>query len=384
MASAYRYTWTRADGSTGKAWRARWVGSDGRARSKRGFDRKGDAESYAADREAEARHGVTLDGERPTGKTTVETWAKTWLEAQEVRPGSLASYGYAVKRINAAFGGRSLASLRPSELRSWRKGLRSQYAVTTAEQTAAIFAMLLRAAAHDGLIPKSPMPSASGKGQGRIVDPAELLTMEQVWTWDRNLPEYARGMALVAATTGLRQGELRGLQVGDVDFLKRIVRVRQQLVGACVYGPPKTAAGVRTVPLSEVAAAALSEHIRDYPSPEGEPIFLTRSGRRWSRSGFHDCWSTAATAAELPDWAHWHALRDVAASALIRSGVDLRSVMSILGHTSSEETLRTYARLWPDAQDNARKALDAAWSDSSTRQGRATGSNAAGQRGSRT
>lgn len=371
MSSAYRYSWTRADGSTGKGWRARWVGPDGHTRSKRGFDRKGDAEAYAADREAEARHGVTLDGERPTGKTTVEVWAKTWLAGQDVRSGTLASYGYAIKRINKTFGGRSLASLRPSELRAWRKNLRDTYADTTAEQTASILAMIFRAAVHDGLLPRSPMPPAKG-GTGRVVDPDQLLTLAQVLAWDAKLPEHARGMAVIAAQTGLRQGELLGLQVCDVDFLGRTIRVSQQLVGNRVYGPPKTRAGERTVPLPRLAQEALAAHIAAYPSPDGEPIFLTHRGNRWSRSGFQGAWSTAATDAKLPEWAHWHALRDVAASALIRGGVDLRAVMSALGHTSSEETLRTYSRLWPDAQDNARRSLDAAWSDTSTRHGRST------------
>jgi integrase len=370
LASSHRYSWTRADGSTGKGWRAKWTGADGSPQSKRGFDRKGDAETYAADREAEARHGVTLEGERPSGKTTVEVWASTWLAGREVKPNTVTSYKASIARITAAFGGRSLSSLRPSELRTWRRTMEAKYQPTTVALTSTVFAMILRDAVHDGLLARSPMPSHRSR-IGRVVDPERLLTLDQVRAWDAALPVHAQGMALVAATTGLRQGELLGLRVEDVDWLRRLARVSQQLQGQR-YVQPKSKAGVREVPLTKVAADALAAHLAAYPAPAGEPIFRAMRGGRWNRKGFDDVWRKARKAARvevagekvpLPEWATWHDLRDVAASALIYGGVDVRAVMSILGHGSAEETLRTYARMWPKAQDVSVRALDALWSE---------------------
>jgi site-specific recombinase XerD len=85
-------------------------------------------------------------------------------------------------------------------------------------------------------------------------------------------------------------------------------------------------------------------------------------------------WRQARDDAKLPAWVHWHALRDFYASSLIRSGLDLRTVMTLMGHTSSEETLRVYARLWPDAQDRARQALEGLWSEKGTGQDQHQGS----------
>ena len=392
MASAHRYSYQCGDTKV-ELWRAKWVGSDGQMKAKRGFTRQSDALDWAQDREVEARHGVTLEGERPSGRTTVEAWAKTWLAGCEVRPSTRSAYSFAIKRINATFGARSLSSLRPSEIRSWRRALLGAYQPSTADQTAATLAMLLRAAVHDGLLSKSPMPPAkNGASAGRVVDPEELLTLEQVRAWDKALPEHARGMALVAASTGLRQGELLGLQVGDVDFLRGEIRVRQQLVspvgaGSPVYGPTKTAAGVRTVPLPTIARDALAAYLARYPAVEGEPIFRNARGGRWRRKTFGECWSVALKAATVPDpkdatkrralpaWVHWHALRDVAISALVSRGTDLRTVMAIAGHSSSEETLRTYARLWPNSLEDVRGVLNDVWSASpptSKGHGRAT------------
>ena len=380
MASAHRYTWTRTDGSRGEAWRAKWIGADGQPRSKRGFDLERTALAYAGDREAEARHGVTLGGERPTGRTTVSAWAAGWLEAQEVRPSTLEVYRYAVARVEKTFGGRTLASLRPSELKAWRKGLTARYAPSTAELTADVFAMLLRAAVDDGVLEQTPMPRRrGGRSDGRVVDPDELLTLDQVHSWGSRLPPVARELPLVAATTGLRQGELLGLQLHRVDFLRREVLVDPdvgQLVtppgaGRPTFGPPKTPAAVRSVPLPAMTADAINRHLEVQPAEAGEPLFRSVRGYRWRRATFGDVWRQARDDAGLPRWVHWHSLRDVYASSLIASGEDVRTVMALLGHASSEETLRTYARLWPKSRDRARASLERLWTTSEDH-GRAT------------
>lgn len=376
MASAHKYQWVRADGIRKTRYRARWTGPDGKPRFRRGFDRKSDAEAFAADREAEVRHGVVLSAQQPTGRTTVEQWARTWQQGLQVRPSTADAYHYALQRITRDLGTRTLVSLRPSELKAWRKNLEQRYAPTTASLTNSVLAMLLRAAVEDGLLAKSPLPPAKGSAAAkvRVVDPAQLLTMPQVLAWSAALPDRLKAAPIVAATTGLRQGELLGLQAADIDFLGRVIRVSRQLLTrqGAVYGPTKTPAGVRTVPLPALAAEALAAHLAAFPAVEGEPVFRGFRGQRWMRGNFHTQVVQAKRRAGLPEWAHWHALRDVCASSHIRAGTDLRTLMTLLGHTSSEETLRTYARLWPDAVDNARKGVDALWAADSESHGRAT------------
>lgn len=378
MAGASKYHWT-SGGRRREAWRARWVGADGKPKFKRGFDREGDALKYAQDREVEARHGVELEvdeDERPSGRTTVKAWSKTWLDGLDVRQSSRETYEMRLKHVLPTLGGRTLASLRPSEIKAWRRGLARKdgrpLADSTADAAAAVLAMMLRAAVQDGLIPRSPMPPSRGgrrRQEGRVVDPDELLTLEQVLAWGAAMPAHAREMPLVAATTGLRQGELLGLQMPAVDFLRRRIRVDPALgqavsrPGEVVLAEPKTPASARTLPLPAVTADALNRHLVLQPPVAGEPIFRgARFGQRWRRQSFWAVWEKARVEAGLPDWVHWHSLRDVFASSLIRKGVDVRTVMTLMGHRSAEETLRTYARLWPDAEDVARKALDEVWS----------------------
>lgn len=355
MSSASRYSWSRADGSTGTAWRAKWTSG-----SRRGFDRKGDALAYAQDREAEARHGLVLD--TPTAATTVAQWSATWLAGVRVRPSTETAYRYAVARVVRDLGVRPVGALRQSELKQWRKALEERYAPATASQTAKVLAMMLSAAVEDGLIPKSPMPRQQGGKTVRQLDPDELLTFDQVRAWGAQMPACAAVLPELAAMTGLRQGELLGLRLPHVDFLRREVRVVEQLLspaGGPVWGPPKTAAGVRTVPLTDDALGLLAGHLAAFPAVDGV-LFRSPSGGLWSRSWFRQQWQPAKVRAGLPAWAHWHACRDLFASTLLRDGVDPQSLITVMGHSSLAQ-VRVYARLMPDSRDNVRASVAAAW-----------------------
>ena len=58
-----------------------------------------------------------------------------------------------------------------------------------------------------------------------------------------------------------------------------------------------------------------------------------------------------------------HCCRHLFASALIRYGESVKTVQHLLGHSSAAITLNVYAHLWPDADDRARLAVEAAFAD---------------------
>jgi integrase len=126
-------------------------------------------------------------------------------------------------------------------------------------------------------------------------------------------PRY-RALVILAAGTGLRAGELFGLQVGHVDLLRGRVRVEQQLheiAGRIVVGPPKTSRSHRTVPLSVTVRLAVDDHIRRYPplgpdsylftAPNGGPIRRTNFMRSyWNPAADGWCTGRHSTARTSP------------------------------------------------------------------------------------
>ena len=127
------------------------------------------------------------------------------------------------------------------------------------------------AAVDDRLIGHSPCVKISlPKRDDTEVEP---LRVEEVEALAGALPHRYRAIVMFAAGMGLRQGECLGLTVDRVDFLRRQVRVDRQMPavsnGEPVFGPPKTRASVRTVPMPSVITdllAAVGQSFGEYRS----------------------------------------------------------------------------------------------------------------------
>ncbi len=192
----------------------------------------------------------------------------------------------------------------------------------------------------------------------RLVDPP---TVEQIEALIDAMPDRYRALVILAAGTGLRQGECFGLTVDRIDFLRRTIRVDRQLVlagkGQPEFGPPKTEASVRTVPLPHVVETALAAHLECYPAGSEGLIFTNTSGGHIRRNRFGELWHTTIDQTDLSG-IRFHDLRHFYASLLIRHGESVKVVQARLGHASASETLDTYSHLWPDNEERTRAAVD--------------------------
>jgi integrase len=135
------------------------------------------------------------------------------------------------------------------------------------------------------------------------------------------MPERHRALIVLAAGTGLRQGEAFGVDLAAINFLRRSLEVRQQLVtmpGKPPYlAPPKTPSSYRTLPLPQVVVEALAAHLATFPAtrieildaavkpePKMRPatlVFTDAAGRPLRRTRFSDVWRPAAATAGLDD-----------------------------------------------------------------------------------
>jgi integrase/recombinase XerC len=130
--------------------------------------------------------------------------------------------------------------------------------------------------------------------------------------------------------TGIRVGELCGLDLDDVDRGRRVVRV---------FGK---GAKERTVPYGVPAEQALDAYLRRgrpaLVGPQsGSALLLGARGGRLVATAARRIVSAAATAAGLPHISP-HGLRHSAATHLVEGGADLRAVQEILGHASLSST----------------------------------------------
>jgi integrase len=166
------------------------------------------------------------------------------------------------------------------------------------------------------------------------------LTAQQVQALLEARPYRFRVAVLLGAGCGLQIREVLGLPVSAVNLIGRelvVSRQRQALHGQpLTLRPPKSHSSNRTVPLPDVVAAGIVEHLRRWPPAGGEQDLLVRTvtGRPvWPRTLHSRIWRTATTDAGLPG-VRFHQLRHFYASALIRAGESVESVEVALGHAS--------------------------------------------------
>jgi len=201
---------------------------------------------------------------------------------------------------------------------------------------------------------------------------AKLLRAAEPERRPKSRPGFTAYVAL-CAFAGLRRGEALGVQVGDIDFLGRTLRVTRQLQRAkagdiaagknlveaaggiaVVVRPPKYESE-RTIYLPDELIAILSEHVRQH-TPTGMPdrwLFDER-GKPWHDNLVDYRWRPTRADAGLTH--KLHDLRHYFASGLIAAGCDVVTVQRAMGHASATTTLSTCTRLWPTAEDKTRAA----------------------------
>jgi integrase/recombinase XerC len=258
----------------------------------------------------------------------------------------------------ARLGVQEPAEIDLSVLRSWLARLRSTGAARTTMARRGSAARVFTAWAHRrGLLPSDPGALlASPKGHRplpEVLQPDEAGRL--VDGIDGQTPVDLRDRVALELlyATGIRVGELCGLDVDDVDRHRRVVRVLGK------------GAKERSVPYGGPAEAALEAWLtRGRPAWAGigsGPALLlgVRGGRvdpRTIRTVVHDRLADVPGAPDLGP----HGLRHSAATHLLEGGADLRSVQELLGHATlattqiythvSVERLRTsYDRAHPRA-----------------------------------
>jgi integrase len=166
----------------------------------------------------------------------------------------------------------------------------------------------------------------------------------------------------LTARLGLRLGEVLGLQWRDFDKNAGILQIRRQWLTRGEYGPPKTAAGTRSIALPDDLRRELIDlRLASRFSQDDHPIFASRDGTPLQhRNVAHRGFERAAKEASVKG-VSFHDLRHAAASRLIANGLDPVAVAAVLGHGDANITLKVYAHLFNrDQRDEAvRRALTA-------------------------
>lgn len=344
--------------SHGRGWVATWRDPDGRRHSKT-FERQVDAQRWLTEVEGDKLQGRYVD---PSGaKTLFEERFRTWSATTvNLRPSTRArDESYARSLILPTFGRLPLGAIDHDLIQAWVAQLVADgKAPATVHRAHQILSKVIRSAVKARLIPANPcddteLPRIEREEQ-RFLTPAEVASLA-----DHMDPRY-RAFVLLGSYGGLRAGEAFGLRRKRLDLLRGTIDVAETLVevkGVHHFGPPKTRAGRRVVPLPRSVVDVLTEHTAGlapddlvFTSPKGEPVRLSLFRRRH--------WAPAVAAAGLEPL-RIHDLRHTAVAFWIAAGANPNEVKARAGHTSVTTVLDRYGHLLPSDDDKVTDALDA-------------------------
>jgi integrase len=188
---------------------------------------------------------------------------------------------------------------------------------------------------------------------------AELRTFLDRARGDRLYPAF-----LLAATTGLRRGELLGLRWRNVDLDQARIAVRESLVpvaGELTFTTPKTAKGRRSVAVDPGTITAIREHrklqieerLKAGPVyQDNDLVFATEDGSPLPPDRLRWAFERIIRQAGVPR-IRLHDLRHTHATLALAAGVHPKVVSERLGHSTVSMTLDTYSHAIPALEEEA-------------------------------
>ncbi|MBA2638748.1 MAG: site-specific integrase, partial [Nocardioidaceae bacterium] len=287
-----------------------------------------------------------------------------WAAARPVRESTeRQDRSYLTHLDSTALGGLPITRVRPTDVQAFVADRARVLAPTTVANVYGWVKAVFADAVENRRIVATPCTSKI-RVPKRVRTDIVPLTVAQVHALaEAAPPRYAVGVVLQAAC-GLRISELLAVQVRDVDFLRRTVRVERQLArDGRRFVTPKTHHSTRTIPLARDVVPLLAAHVAANP-PNVDGVILTTTAHNPVRQDLYSerVIRPAVAAAGLPADTTSHDLRHHFASVLLRQGVPANVVGRYMGHSTAALVLDTYGHLMPDSDQVTRQALDALWS----------------------
>jgi integrase len=344
-----------------------------RQRSKGGFATRREAQAFLTD--ALSRLG---DGSyaAPSKLTLAEFLNGEWLPAVEgtLRPLSVTKYRSTIRLyITRNIGSTRLQALSAGHLNGlYRKLEQDGLSISTRRLTHAILHRSLRDAVRWGRLARNPADMADPPSRGR--SGAQAWTAGEVSRFlDHVADDRLFALWRLAATTGLRRGELGAVTWRSLDLDGGRLHVDQQLVptrGGVSFGPPKSARSRRTVALDPATIDILDRHretqllertVAGDAYRDGDLVFCDPLGDPIHPQRLTEWFGQHRKAAGLPTGT-LHTLRHTTATLALTSGVPVHIVAARLGDNPTT-VLSTYAHLLPQSDELAAERVAAAISE---------------------
>lgn len=334
--------------------------------------------------QSELHTGTLADAEGLTLGAFLDRWIETKTR-DSVSVNTLRSYQDTIRLyLKPQLGRLKLEKLRPLDVERLLTVLAKEgKSARMMGYALLVLKMALRQAVRWQMIPRNV---AEGVRAPKVTQPElQVWTPEQVASFlEASQTHRLHAAFYLALMTGMRRGEVLGLQWQDIDWERSRLAIRHNLIEVRTegktgkvhngkptvssielqLGKPKTAGSRRTIVLSPGTLSKLKEHQERQAREQAEAaeawattekggyVFATELGTATDPRNFYRWFVQLVEEAGVPV-IRFHDLRHTAASLMIRRGIAPKTVSERLGHADVGFTLRTYTHLYDEQREEA-------------------------------
>ena len=346
---------------------------------------KKELENMYAEFKTAVRTGLFMNNSNLTFREFVETQWLVDAEVKSLAPKTLFRYkGMLDQRILPEIGHIKLSDITRNHIvklyeamaqeGSRLDGREGGLSARTISHHHRMLSKIFNAAALWGVIPASPMrmvklPKFTRNVASFYDDEQVFALIEHLNTLDESQYKY-KVLTMLALFTGMRRGELVGLEWRDIDFGKRtieICRTRQYLPGRGVFTKePKTELSNRAITIPVTIVELLKNYQLHQEKQRqqlanlwksSDCLFTTWDGDPMSPDTISSWFGKFIKARNLPH-VTFHGLRHTNVSLLIADGVDVRTIASRVGHATPTTTLNIYSHMLKKSDQIAADRLE--------------------------
>lgn len=324
-----------------------------------------------------------LDNAIGTGDMTVDDWYEIWISNYKdglVKNNTTKNYKNRYQfNIKNEIGDMKLCDVKQINCQKILNSMfdSGKYSNGTMELTQITLHAIFKGAVENDYLQKNPAEGLKLKLRENEKEERRVLTREE----QRVFKEYAKNTLYSNAyclvlVTGLRAGEVGGLQWKDIDFENRCLNVQRTILqdakkGGFYYGSPKTKLSKRKIPLTDEAISILKNQkllqnklklkSKSWDNKWDGLVFTTTNGKPVGASTFRTmmirivkninfdrkCNSKNEKYEEF-EHCYMHSLRHTFATRCIENGVQPKTLQKILGHSTLSTTMDLYVHVTDD------------------------------------
>lgn len=339
-------------------------------RKQRYFEKLQECRQWIAD----ARFNDEHNNIEATSDMTLSAWFDYWIteiKGNNIRSLSQKTYKSIFNiRIKPTMGNMLLSDIKPIHCQNVLNLMSKNYKNSAICMTRTLMCSMFNSAVENDLILKNPITKGVKCYSGKASTERRVLTLDEQKLFLESVKNTQKYNAYAfVLQTGLRCGELNGLQWSDIDFQKRIMHIKRNMeydfaTKKWYSGPPKTNSGLRSIPLTKEAISILqnqqekNKKIKIIPLEYSDFVFLANNGKLSSNSVFDNNISYHCAKNGIKKFS-MHSLRHTFATRCIEAGMKPKTLQIILGHSDISMTMNTYVHTTSEEKRKEVEAIEA-------------------------